>query len=82
VPDPIIARLKTVSLSATVGGAKLAPETYTQSGEFTYTREVPATVLGGEAVKVDFALDKSLPPGEVDQRELGVVVSSVGLEPK
>ncbi len=82
VPEPVLAKLKTISLGATIGGLKLGSETYTQAGEFTYTRDVPASVLGAEAVKVDFALDKFLPPGEVEQRELGVVVSVVGLEPK
>lgn len=82
VPDPVIAKLKTVSLSAIAGGQTLSPETYTQSGEFTYTRDVAAKELAGDAVNIEFSLDKFLPAGEVDQRELGVVVSSVGLEPK
>jgi hypothetical protein len=82
VPDPIIARLKTVAISATLNGTNLPAETYTQAGEFTYTRDVPPKVMSGEAVKVEFALDKSLPPSPQDQRELGVVVSAVGFEPK
>ena len=82
VPDPVIAQLKTVSIGATLNGTSLPPETYKQAGEFTYTRDVPANVMSGEAVKVEFALDKALPPGALDQRELGVVVSAVGFEPK
>jgi hypothetical protein len=82
IPDPVIERLKTVSLSATIGGIALAPESYTQPGEFTYTREIEGRVLAGEAVNIEFTLDKAIPPGEVDQRELGIVVSSVGLEAK
>ena len=82
VPDPVIAKLKTVSLGASVGATKLPPETYTQAGEFTYTRDIPPGALSADAVKIDFALDKAIPPGEVDQRELGVVVTSVGLDPK
>ena len=82
VPDPVIAKLKTVSLGASVGATKLPPETYTQAGEFTYSRDVPPGALSADAVKIDFALDKSIPPGDVDQRELGIVVTSVGLEPK
>jgi hypothetical protein len=31
---------------------------------------------------VDFALDKALPPSGSDQRELGLVVSAVGFDPK
>ena len=82
IPDAVIARLKTISLSATVGGKSLSPETYTQAGEFAYTRDVPADVLGGEAVKVNFAVDKPLPPGGGEQRELGVVATTVGFEAK
>lgn len=82
VPDPVIAKLKSVQLSARVGEATLEPETYSKPGEYTYVRDVPATALGGDAVSVDFSLDKALPPGEVDQRELGIVFTSVGLELK
>ncbi len=82
VPDAVIAKLKTVSLSATVGGTMLSPETYTQSGSFTYTRDVPPNLLGSEAVRIDFQLDKALPPGSADARELGVIVASVGLDAK
>jgi len=40
-------------------------------------------LLNEEALRIDFKLDKSLPPGTGgDQRELGVIVSSVGLEAK
>ncbi|MGH9660366.1 MAG: hypothetical protein ACRD96_17585, partial [Bryobacteraceae bacterium] len=82
LPDPVIEKLKTVSLQATIAGSALPPESYTQSGEFTFTREIAPKLLAGEAVHVEFALDKSLPPTGGDQRELGVIVSSVGLEAK
>ena len=32
--------------------------------------------------KVEFALDRYLPAGTVDPRELGVIVTSVGFEPR
>jgi len=82
LPDPIIGPLKTVAIDATVNGTKLPPETYTKSGEYTYAREVPPNLMAGEAVKVEFAMDKALPPSGSDQRELGLVVSVVGFEPK
>lgn len=80
VPDPIISKLNAISLSAAIEDTKLAPETFTQAGEFTYEREIPAAALARDTAKVEFALDKSLPAGTVDQRELGVIVSSIGLE--
>jgi len=82
VPEVVIAKLKAISLAASVNAIPLSPESYTLPGEFTYTRDVAANVLAGESAKVDFSLDKTMPPSGSDERELGVVVSSVGLEPK
>ena len=82
VPDVVLAKLKTISLDASVGGTTFPPETYTQAGEFTFQRDIPADLLKGDTVKVDFHLDKSLPPSGSDARELGVIVTSVGLESK
>ena len=80
--EAVMKRLHSITLSAKVGTLDLKPETYTNPGEYTYTREVPASALGGDAVTVNFSLDKVLPAGEIDQRELGVIVSVAGLETK
>jgi hypothetical protein len=82
LPEAVLSKVKTMSISATVNGTGLAPETYTQAGEFDYSREVDGKLLPGEAVNVEFTLDKFLPAGMVEQRELGVIVTSVGLEAK
>ena len=79
VPPPTIEKLGSITLAATIGGAALAPETYSKAGEYTYRRDVPATALGGDSARIDFQLDKAVPPGEVDKRELGLVASSVAL---
>jgi len=79
VPPVIVEKLKTITLSATIGGSTFAPETYTQPGDYTYTRDVAPALVGGESVRVDFQLDKSMPPSGADQRDLGVVVLSAGL---
>jgi hypothetical protein len=52
------------------------------AGDYTYSRDVPPELLTGDAVTVEFTLDKALPPNPSDQRELGVIVQMVGLEPK
>jgi hypothetical protein len=65
-----------------VNGTALAPESYTQAGQFVYIRDVPASLLAGDVSRVDFALDKTVPPSGTDQRELGLVVSLVGFQPK
>jgi hypothetical protein len=82
VPPVIVEKLKTIALSATINGTSLPPETYTQAGDYTYTREVAPALLAGESVRVDFQLDKSMPPSGADLRDLGVVVLSAGLEAK
>ena len=65
--------------AATVAGTPLPPETYTKAGDYTYVRDVPASALTTPPVKVAFALDRFLKAGEVEPRELGLVVSTVGL---
>ena len=57
-------------------------ETYTAAGPYVYKRDVPGSLLGADSVKVDFQLDKAMPPNDQDKRELGVVVNSVALEAK
>ncbi len=81
-PDPLIARLKSVTLSAKVNGVALPPETFTKTGDHEYSKEVPASAFTSDAVTVEFALAKFLPAGSVDRRELGVVATSVGFEAK
>jgi hypothetical protein len=81
-PDSLIAMLNTVTLSARIAGQSLAPETYSAPGNYVYERAVPAAALRDRSTTVSFALDKVMPPGGGDLRELGIVVLSVGLEPK
>ncbi|SPE35219.1 conserved exported hypothetical protein [Candidatus Sulfopaludibacter sp. SbA3] len=82
VPQVIIDKLKNISLTAAIDGSPLAPETYTQAGPYTYKRDLPANLLTADSVKVEFQLDKAMPPTDQDKRELGVVVNSVSLVAK
>ena len=82
VPPPTIEKLKTVSLSATAGGSALPPETYTTVGDYVYVRDIPASLLTGDSLRVDFQLDKAMAPSGPDIRELGIIVLSIGLESK
>jgi hypothetical protein len=82
VPPVTIERLKSISLSATAGGSALPPETYTTPGEYVYVRDIPASVFTGDTVRVDFQLDKTMPPSGADRRELGIIVLNIGLESK
>ncbi|HBY62134.1 MAG TPA: hypothetical protein DEH78_20120 [Solibacterales bacterium] len=81
-PEAVFTKTGPVTLAANVGGTALAPETFAKPGEQNYTRDVPATVLGKDAVVLEFSLDKALPPSAADQRELGVIATSIGFEAK
>ena len=82
VPAVVIAQLHSVTLWASIQGTKLAPETYEQGGRAVYTRNVPASLLSGNTVRIDFELNRVMVPGKGDSRELGIVADRVGLEAK
>jgi hypothetical protein len=82
VPPPSIEKLNSLTLTASIGGTDLGPETYSKPGPYIYKRDVPARLLLGDPVKVAFTLDKAMNPGGADLRELGVVVTSIGLAAK
>jgi hypothetical protein len=78
IPDGVMEKLGNVTLTASVMGAALKPAKYEKPGPDAYTANIPASLLAGDSIRIDFALDKSVPPG-VDKRELGIMASSVGL---
>lgn len=83
IPDAIFSRLGPLTLTAAAGGTVLRSETYKAAGKYTFHADIPAALLATGSVKVDFALDKSVPPGTAgDQRELGIIASSLGIAVK
>ncbi len=82
IPVSSIARLHSIKVSASVNGAPLQPAEFTAAGAFDYERDVPPSALRGGNATVAFTLDKALPPSANEQRELGVVVNTVGFEAK
>jgi hypothetical protein len=82
VPEVMYNRVGDMTLDAHVNGIDLGAEKLTKAGEALYDREVPASVFGSDLVTFDFVVDKGLPPGERDTRELALIVSAVGLVPK
>jgi tRNA (mo5U34)-methyltransferase len=75
-PEAMRGKLGPLTVSATANGAPLPPRTYAGAGDHAYRATV---ACDGERVTVEFALDRWWPPGEIDLRERGVVVSSVEL---
>ena len=81
IPDAAFDKMKGVTISAASGGATMTPASFATAGKHTYRATVPASVLGKESAQVDFSLDRVLSASEYG-RELGLIVTSVGLEPK
>jgi hypothetical protein len=83
LPDNIVAKRHSVTLSASVDGVALPPETYTAGGVYQYEASVPATAFrGGSTVKAAFSTDNYLAAGEIEARELALVVSNIALRPQ
>jgi hypothetical protein len=83
LPDAVLAQLKETTLDISVEGIPLPPEKISKSGLQEVRRDVPAEVLKGKSgVNVEFKVHPFTPPGEVDRRELGVILHSVGLVKK
>lgn len=80
--EAVVSKLGPVTVSATVNGTPVAPETFSQPGDFTYSHEVPASALGSDVVTVEFSTDKFLPPTDKDKRELALIVKTIGLAAK
>jgi len=82
VPDVVIKTLGSITLTASAGGARLTPQKFTEAGNYVYTVDVPAEFLRSDSVTIEFSTDKAIPPGQIEKRELAVIVTSVGLVAK
>lgn len=82
IPDGQFAELGPITLSADVDGHALPSQTFSKAGDSAYSQPVPADLLKGPSVRVNFSLDKAQPGDAQDGRERGVVVSVIGLQPK
>ncbi len=86
IPDVQIRSLGAMTLSADAGGHELPSRTFSQSNEYTYSVLTlgPRRLRSGFVVVArDFRLNKSSSRSQVGDaaRELGVVVTEVGLAP-
>jgi len=82
IPQVMFDRVGDMRVEARLNGLDLGSQTYTQPGDYIYTRDVPATALSADAVSIDFHVDKGLPPSDQDTRELALIVTTIGLLPK
>jgi hypothetical protein len=81
-PETQIQKLGPMTLTASVDGQPLAPETFDKSGSYDYVRDVPACLLDTNVLPVSFSLDPYSPKTETEGRDLGAVVSMAALVAK
>jgi hypothetical protein len=81
LPEAQIRSLGPITMSADAGGHQLPSRTFSESEETTYSAHVPAEALRSGFIAVNFRLDKSSVGFNGDARELGVVVTSITLDP-
>jgi tRNA (mo5U34)-methyltransferase len=62
-----------VTLSATVNGMPVPPETFAGEGDQSYRIQVPRDAFAASPIRFDFAADQCLPAGS-DERELALLV--------
>jgi hypothetical protein len=80
--DAVVGQLGPVTVSAIVNGTPVAPETFSEAGDFVYSHDVPAAALGPDVITAEFSTDKALEPNDKDKRELALIVKTIGLVPK
>ena len=80
LPEPVLAALGPVTLEAIAGGRVLPPQQYSSPGEHLYQASLTPDQLAALPLTVEFQLDKAIPPGDADRRELGIIVTSIELE--
>jgi len=67
-----------VTVSVTIDGKRLTQATYAQPGGHRLESGVPRNLLASPAPKVTVQLNRAIPPGDSEQRELGAVVQQLG----
>ena len=67
-------RLHAITLHATANGVALPPAVYDTAGMESYVRELQSE--SGE-LELRFRLDKALAPEDADDRERGIIVTSI-----
>jgi hypothetical protein len=80
IPDSQIELLGPMTLTATVEGQSLPPETFSQGGPYVYTRAIPKELMATSILPIKFSFDKALSPAKADGRELAAIVNGIELQ--
>jgi hypothetical protein len=78
-PEDAMEELGPVTLRTWSDHCVLGRRTFRKAGSYDYTIEIPPRLCLTNVLPLDFSLDKAIPPRPEDGRELGAVVSYVGL---
>lgn len=79
VPAFLLERWTRITLSAAANGVALPPEVYSTPGDALYERRLPTPAALRDPLRLEFWVDSALPPEPSDQRERGVIVTSIEL---
>jgi SAM-dependent methyltransferase len=78
VSAELLQRLGPLTLSTTAGGRDLEPAVYERPGQHTLVRRLEG--VGGAELLLRFRLSGALPPDQDDDRERGIIVTSIAVE--
>jgi len=74
LPEMVVRQSGPVTIRAEVNGEAFAPETFSREGEYIYAVDLGRRIVKGGPVRIDFRVDKALPAGDLDTRELALIV--------
>jgi len=80
IPDAILRQTGPVTLSAYLNQTAVEMTTYKTAGAQRFSAMIPPELLRQSPVAIDFHLDRCVPKGVLDSRELGFVAESISLE--
>jgi hypothetical protein len=79
IPDMQLQKLGPITIRGSIAGHELAPRTFSRAGSQRYWAPVAAEALRAPFVTAEFQLDKSSEGRYADARDLGIVVTRIGL---
>jgi hypothetical protein len=80
IPDAILRRTGPLTLFVYIDQTEAGRTTYKTAGAQRFSAIIPPQLLRQSPVAIDFHLDRSVPKGVLDSRELGFIAESISLE--
>ncbi len=82
IPDAIIRRTGPISLTAELNEVEVGARTFSAAGAQRFAAMIKPELITQSPVVIDFHLDRYIPRGVLEGRELGIVARAVSLEPE